>query len=135
MENPDVQLQDSLRSLAATEDIHTLPTDPSLTSRITNDFEAAAAVAAANAASGSQPFINNVLPAATAAAANMHHGHQSPVAGQAGEISLSIHTQIRCTTTTNHPSHIIKRSGSRINNYLHCYFLRQPQNLTNSFCL
>ncbi|PGG99406.1 hypothetical protein GX51_06340 [Blastomyces parvus] len=78
MENQVVQLQDSLRSLDAAEDNQALPTDPGLTSRISNDFEAAAAVAAANAAGGSQPF--NVLPAATAAVANMH---QAPVAGQA----------------------------------------------------
>ncbi|KKZ61892.1 hypothetical protein EMCG_03591 [[Emmonsia] crescens] len=118
MENPDVQLQDSLRSLAATEDIHTLPTDPSLTSRITNDFEAAAAVAAANAASGSQPFINNVLPAATAAAtANMHHGHQSPVAGQA-ETRLE-------NPTTPQP---LRRQHHQLSHAHHQHHLHTPNN-------
>lgn len=81
MEDSAVRLQDNLRSLDATEDIHALHTDPSLTSRSNRDFEAAAAVAAANAASGSQPF--DALPAATAAVAN--NLHPSTVTSQDGE--------------------------------------------------
>ncbi|EDN03656.1 predicted protein [Histoplasma mississippiense (nom. inval.)] len=71
MEDSAVRLQDNLQSLDAAEDIHALHTYPGLTSRSNRDFEAAAAVAAADAASGSQPF--DALPAATAAVANNLH--------------------------------------------------------------
>ncbi|OAX76860.1 hypothetical protein ACJ72_08847, partial [Emergomyces africanus] len=80
MDTQDVQLQDSLRSLDATDDLQALPTDPSLTSRLSSsDFEAAAAVAAANAASGSQPFDVGAVANNT----SIHQSHQSPVAGHA----------------------------------------------------
>ncbi|PGH18579.1 hypothetical protein AJ79_00358 [Helicocarpus griseus UAMH5409] len=72
MENPDAQLRDSLRSLDATDDLHALPTDPSLTDRIPAHFEAAAAVAAAAASTaGSQPFAV-LSPTATAAGSHLH---------------------------------------------------------------
>ncbi|EEH20990.2 hypothetical protein PABG_03221 [Paracoccidioides brasiliensis Pb03] len=74
MENPEAQLQHSLRSLAATEDIRSLPTDPSLTSRISAHFEAAAAAAAA-ATGGPQPFavLQATTTGTTAAGTHLQH--------------------------------------------------------------
>ncbi|EEH08085.1 conserved hypothetical protein [Histoplasma capsulatum G186AR] len=100
MEDSAVRLQDNLRSLDATEDIHALHTDPSLTSRSNRDFEAAAAVAAANAASGSQPF--DALPAATAAVAN--NLHPSTVTSQDGESFFTSATPLSTNALLENPA-------------------------------